>query len=125
MNQNGYTVLEALIAFAILSVVLVALFAAGGSSLHAIDAGASAQRADLLAQSKLAEIAALRGPLPNSSRGVFEGSEVSWNMTASDLSPVGPGLLRIQDIRLMITWPRDSGRQTLTLQTRHLAISPR
>ena len=124
MNERGYTILEALIAFAVLSVVLVALFGAGGGSLHAIDAGARAQRAELLAQSKLDEIAALHGPLPSSSRGLFEGSDVSWELDATDLAPVGHGSLRLQDVRLTIAWPRAERPQTLTLQTRHLGIVP-
>ena len=121
-GDSGYTVLEALVAFAILSVVLVSLYGAGGTSLLGVDRATRLQSVALLAQSKLDEIAATRALLPESSRGAFANSDVSWKIDAqpalrsqNDTSP-----LRLQDVHLVMTWSEGTRTETFDLRTRHL-----
>ncbi len=121
-GEEGYTLLETLVAFAILASVLVALYAAGGTALTAIDRSAQVERATLLAQSKLDEMAATRGPLPAAATGVFPGSDVTWTLGAHDLPDKMPGgsPYRLQAVRLTLAWPRGAGQASLSVETRHL-----
>jgi type II secretory pathway pseudopilin PulG len=125
--DQGYTVLESLVAFAILSIVLVALFQLGGTSLNGLDRNATMQRVLMLAQSKLDEIAADRSPLPAKTTGGFYGSDVKWTVTASDL-PTAQGMLeaeRLQAVTITLNWDTGNGDNTFSLQTRHLGVVPR
>lgn len=124
MNRTdcGFTILETLVAFAILASVLVALYAAGGLSLRLIAQGGEMRTAAMLAQSKLDEIAAVPDPLPASASGMFSGSDVSWRIEAHDLggTMAGPSPYRLQDVRLVLTWHRGTTSQSWSTVTRHL-----
>jgi prepilin-type N-terminal cleavage/methylation domain-containing protein len=121
-GEAGFTLLETLVAFAILASVLVALYAAGGTALTAIGRDAQAERATLFAQSKLDEMAATREPLPETATGGFPGSDVTWRIDARDLPDGAPGgsSYRLQDVRLTLAWPRGTGHASLRVETRHL-----
>ena len=121
-DERGFTILEALIAFAILSVVLVSLYASAGLSLHAIDRGAQTRLVALLARSKLDEIAATRDLLPAQAEGGFDGTDVTWQIETQTESEAFAGLAktRLQDVALTLTWSDDRGRRILSLRTRHL-----
>jgi general secretion pathway protein I len=123
-GDGGYTLLEMLVAFAILASVLVALYAAGGTSLRLIERGSRVSDTALLAQSKLDEIAAFRAPLPQSSKGTFPGSDVSWSMQTHELPGEGAGIspYRLQSVRLTLSWPEGADHGTLTVETRHLGM---
>ena len=118
-REEGFTIFEALVAFAILTSVLCALYAASGTSLRLIGRSDDLERAAMLARSKLDEIAAIRDPLPPISAGTFPGGDIAWRIEAHDLaSPkAGPTPLHLQSVRLILSWP---GGRGLALETRHL-----
>ena len=118
-REEGFTILEALVAFAILAAVLCALYEVSATSLRLIGESSDARRAAMLAQSKLDEIAAIRMPLPPSSGGTFSGSDVTWRMEARDLPSLraGASSLHLQSVRLTLGWP---GGRPLVVETRHL-----
>lgn len=116
----GYTVLEAMVAFAILSVVLVSLYGAAGTSLRAVDRGTRLQVVALLAQSKLDELAVIRDVLPETSKGTFSNSDVSWRVDAQTIDPTNVTSLRLQNVHLILNWSDGFGSETFDLQTRHL-----
>jgi prepilin-type N-terminal cleavage/methylation domain-containing protein len=123
-SDSGYTILETLVALVILATVLVALYAAGGSSLDLIGRSDALQQATLLAQSKLDELAADRGALPAASEGTFGSSGAHWRVVAHDipshLAAASP--YRLQDVALTVSWPVGARTQDVTLNTRHLGL---
>lgn len=121
-GDDGFTIIEALTAMAILAVGLVCLFGAGADALNASTHINSIDRAVLLAQSKLDELSLNPEPLPSHDRGEFVGSSVRWKVTADNLPSSQPAPERrlLQSVVLEIMW-RDGVRQkSLTVETRHL-----
>jgi type II secretory pathway pseudopilin PulG len=117
----GYTVLEALVAFAILSAILVSLYGAAGTSLRAVDKGTRLETVAMLAQSKLDEIAAVRGPLPTTSSGTFTNSDVSWRIETDHVSGQNEtSPLLLQDVHLTLIWSAGTSNGSFELRTRHL-----
>jgi prepilin-type N-terminal cleavage/methylation domain-containing protein len=122
MREEGFTILETLVALAILSVVLVALYAGASNSLRAVDRGTRAHHIALLARSKLDEIAAGHGTVPRSSLGVFAGTDIVWRIAAGEIpnSYAGRTAVVLQDITLTLDWPDGFSRRSATFWTRHL-----
>lgn len=122
-RDGGYTIFEALVAFAILASIITPLYAVIDTSLRLVAKGTRMDEAALLAQSKLDEIAAIRDPLPPSGAGTFPGSDVQWRIETSYLPATRPGIdsLRLQSVRLTLSWPEGN----FAVQTRHLgAVRP-
>jgi hypothetical protein len=117
-RDDGFTILEALVAFAILASVLMALYGAGGLSVRLIGDGGREREAILLLRSKLDELKAIPDPLPPAANGAFAASDFSWRLETRDLPSRhadGRGL-RLQSVHLTISWPRGSR----SVETRHL-----
>ena len=123
-NDSGYTILETLIALAILASMLTALYAASGASLDLIGSGDTREQAVLLAQSKLDELTAIHDPLPRTTKGAFEGSDFRWEVETHDVPghAAVPTHYYLQDVRLTILWPKGVRTQSLTVSTRHLGL---
>lgn len=123
-GDDGFTIIEALTAMAILAVGLVCLFGAGADALNASTHINSIDRAVLLAQSKLEELSLNSAPLAAHDSGEFAGSGVHWKATARNLPSSQPPPERrvLQSVLLEIMW-RDGVRQkSLTVETRHLGV---
>jgi Tfp pilus assembly protein PilV len=126
-HDCGYTVIEALCAFAILSVVLVALYSVGGTSSRQLVASDEADRAMLLARSKLDELAAVPAPLPRSQAGLFTGTNIAWRIdseTAPESAKDFPEL-QLQTVRLTLKWPTVIGADEFVVTTRHIGFERR
>jgi Tfp pilus assembly protein PilV len=123
-REGGYTIIEALCAFAILSVVLVALYGLGGTSIRMLAVGSDADRVALLAQSKLDELAAARAPLPALQMGRFDGTEVRWRLQARELPKpdMDAHQAHLQALRLTLTWPALTGSNEFVVSTRHIGV---
>jgi type II secretory pathway pseudopilin PulG len=121
-KDAGYTIIEALCAFAILAVGLSALYASASTSLRGIGRITKVQDALLLAHSKLDEISADRGLLPTKMSGKFAGSDISWNAAATAIPTPRSRMahLVLQNVRLTLSWPTGFGHHRLTFDTRHL-----
>ena len=78
-REKGFTLVEVLIAFAILAVVMVSLYEASGTGLRSFEAAANVERAVLIAQSKLDWIVAQRR-LPPSASGPVAGTAFTWQV---------------------------------------------
>ena len=78
-EQDGFTLVEALVAFGILAAMMIAGLQLAGTSLRAIDAASATEGAVLVAQSQMDRIVALRA-LPQERRGVVEGTPYAWEM---------------------------------------------
>jgi Tfp pilus assembly protein PilV len=123
-REEGYTIIEALCAFAILSVVLVALYGAGGNALRALTVSTDADRIALLAQSKLDELATMRAPLPAFQAGEFQGTNVRWRLETQEISKPDRDAydLHLQTLRLVLTWPALVGTNEYVVGARHIGI---
>jgi prepilin-type N-terminal cleavage/methylation domain-containing protein len=123
-SDSGYTIFEMLVALAILATVLVALYAAGGTSLDLIGRSGAMQKAALLAQSKLDELSADHDALPVASKGEFGNSEFRWRVVAHDApSHMAASPYRLQDVTLTVSWPIGTRTQSMTVTTRHLGLA--
>jgi Prokaryotic N-terminal methylation motif len=123
-REDGYTIIEALCAFAILAVVLVTLYGLGGTSLRMLAVSSDADRVALLAQSKLDELAATRAPLPGFQIGQFDRTDVRWKLEANELPKADTDVheLHLQNLRLTLTWPALTGSNELVVSGRHMGI---
>lgn len=119
-DDSGFTIVEALVAFAILSVVLMSLYGASGTALHSVGRAQNVDEALLLARSKLAEIAAKGTVVSETSGGAFAGTDKRWKLDAKDIDPQDEGALRLQEIHLEIMWQEDGSDRSLAVATRHL-----
>ncbi len=123
-RENGYTILEAICAFAILSVVLVALYGAGGNALRALTVSTDADRVALLAQSKLDELATMKAPLPALKVGEFQGTDVHWRLETQEIAKPDRDAhdLHLQTVRLVLNWPALVGSNEYVVSARHIGV---
>lgn len=119
-GDGGFTIMETLVAFALLSLLLVSLYGAGGTALKSADRATGIDRAVMLAESKLAEFTAMRTALPDSGRGTFAGTGVAWRMEARPIAGVGAANLHLQEVHLELSWTEDGHDKRLAVDTRHL-----
>ncbi len=106
-NRNGFTLLEAVVALAILAVTGVAALSALGAELRAAGRSNHALEAAALAQDRLARLRLLSGeelePLADSLRhGDFAApfEAYAWRASASGVSDE-PGLF---DVSVVVSW---------------------
>jgi type II secretory pathway pseudopilin PulG len=120
-RDQGFTIFEALVAFAILASVVSALYAVSATSLRLIGKSGRVEQAAMLAQSKLDELAVIRYALPPAQAGTFANSDIDWRVEARDLpsGKAGPQTLRLQAVKLILSWP---GAKPLVVETRHLGV---
>ena len=124
-GDDGYTIVEALCAFAILAIGLTALYGAAGPIVGSIDRVSNMQSALLFAQSKLDEIAVSNAPLASNASGHFENTNISWTIATRDVSSLRDKQFHVtlQDVHLSLTWPSGLRTQSLSFDTRHLGVS--
>ena len=89
--QSGFTLLEVMIAIAIIAITLVAVFGSQSQSLSLANEAKFNTTAPLLAQSKMAEFEAINPEYLTSNSGDFGDNfpNYQWNLTVSDVSFVG------------------------------------
>jgi len=121
-NQSGYTIIETLVALAILSTGLVGFYSVGGTSLRATSHIARVNDAILLAQSMLDQVASQQDLLESRMNGSFAGTPYKWTMSAIRLPDTvqGEGAAHLQDVTLTITWREGVKQQSIIVPTRHL-----
>ena len=88
---SGFTLLEVMIAIAIIAITLVAVFGSQSQSLSLANEAKFSTTAALLAQSKMAEIEAVNPEDLASDSGDFGENfpNYHWNLTVSDVSFAG------------------------------------
>ncbi|MBP6013422.1 MAG: prepilin-type N-terminal cleavage/methylation domain-containing protein [Alphaproteobacteria bacterium] len=124
MNARGFTLVEALVAFAILALTLTALYGALGTSLAGIARSTKNDEAVLIASSKLAELAVLRA-LPSAAEGAVEGTDFRWRVEPiAEAQPEGPEYagtpLRTQRLKLTIRWRENGTTRSIAVERRLL-----
>jgi general secretion pathway protein I len=121
MSQRGFSLLEVLVAFVILSLVATALFRLFSGALNNASAADDYSRAVLVAESALAEAAAAQPLREGSQTGSADDGRIAWTTRVAPYSPPGvsPDLERVAEtmptrlyrIAAEVTFPAPSGGQ--------------
>lgn len=119
-REHGFTLVEALVAFAILAVVLVALYEAMGTSLSGFNRAAEADEALLVAQSEFDRLTAMK-TLPAVLQGAVEGTPFRWRATVVPDAQREPEHLRVSPLRLttlrlVVAWRGGNGDRQIAVE---------
>ena len=133
MNRRGFTLLEMLVATAIMGIAVVALLANLSTSLRTAARMTEYDRAAVLAREKMDELLVnprlpeftwLQGEFdPAVSGGVASG----WRarLTPFEAPPnAGPGTAVLKRLELEVGWGPESSRRTLKLEAFRRAVLP-
>jgi general secretion pathway protein I len=131
MPPRGFSLLEVLVAFVILSLVATALFRLFSGALGNASAADEYTRAVLVAESALAEAAAARPLREETQSGSTDDGKIAWTTRVAPYSPpdVPPDLelaaetlpTRLYRITAEVTFPSPAGGQrTYALATTRL-----
>ena len=120
LRQNGYVLVETLAAFAILSLSLIALFAAAGGGIQGDLHSDFQRRAVRLAQSKLAD-AGITGPLATgTATGEAEGG-LAWTLA---VTPYADARATAFWLELTVRGKAESGRSPQSFTLTALKLQP-
>jgi type II secretion system protein I len=97
-DERGFTIMESLVALAVLAVMLVALYEAIGTGFRTFDRAAEAEEAVLVAQSLLDGIVAGR-QVGDVRDGQVEGARFHWRMDV--VKRAG----QLVTFKIAVTWP--------------------
>ncbi len=110
----GFTLLEVMIALAILSLVAVAFLRAQASSIHLVDEACQISRATLLAREKMAELESAGYPEPGEKTGT--GGEtfppLRWEQIVSSTE-----ILNLRKAVVRVLWMEGTRERSLELIT--------
>lgn len=126
---NGFTLLEVVVAVAIASVALVALFQIGGTALFAVSEANRVDQAVERAQSRLAAFS--RVITPGDSQG-DDGAGYRWRLIArpiamqvSSPSAQARSTTALYDIEVVISWKSQGRRdRSVALSTQRIGNAP-
>jgi general secretion pathway protein I len=119
-GERGFTVIEALIAFAILAVSLAVLYEAMGTSFRTLDRAASVDEAVLVAQSAMDTIVAERR-LPQVLSG--RSGVYGWRAEVLPQNGASSDVMALRLLRLQVRWA--GGGRGVTLERTLLIPAPR
>jgi general secretion pathway protein I len=103
--ERGFTLIETLIALAILAVTLVAFYEAMGTGFRTFEKAADVEEAVLIAQSQLDRVVALRR-IPEQTQG--SAGVYRWRI---DVQPAAKSEAALQSrrLRMNVAWPGGRG----------------
>jgi general secretion pathway protein I len=126
-DPRGFTLLEVMIAIALLALSLPILLGLRNRDMVMIERARTLTTATLLAQEKLFETYLLGFPPIGEQRGEFTGPPPGYtvNPEAADRAPgfrwvriVGPGLFEyVRDVKVRVLWDAGSGEDFVELTT--------
>jgi len=127
-QQGGFTLIEVIIAFALLALALTLLLGSLSGAARQVRAADEVSHATLHAQSLLAQVGVGEPLQVGRSQGEFSGSGYRWSLEVSPyvdpLRPqratLDPSALRLLQLRLSVQWGDRPGQQ-LQWQTLRLA----
>ncbi|MDQ3494793.1 MAG: prepilin-type N-terminal cleavage/methylation domain-containing protein [Pseudomonadota bacterium] len=127
-RQRGYTLIEVLVAFAVLAVALTLLLGTLSGATRQVRWSADAGRAALHAQSLLAQTGVGQVLQPGRSDGVFEAGRYRWRLEvepyADPLRPpsglTDPFSAQLLQLRLAVEWGEGSEAERIRLDSLRL-----
>jgi general secretion pathway protein I len=129
-REQGFTLLEVLVAVAIAGLALVGLFQAGSGGLFAADTAARAEEAIQRAQSHLAAVgrnaALVQGEFTDDDGGGYRWRlRVQPVATRQGLAPDGTSAVTstLYDVEVAILWPGRQGERSVALRTLRLGTA--
>ena len=128
-GERGFTLIEIVIAFAVLGLALTLLLGTLSGSAREVRDSADAGRAALHAQSLLDQVGVGEGLQPGSRDGDFEDGRYRWTLridpyvdpTQRKRDTIEPGAARLMLLVLHVEWGEGGPRQRLDLQSLRLA----
>lgn len=128
-HQRGFTLLEVIVAFALLALALALLLGSLSSASRQVRASADGSRATLHAQSLLAQLGAGEVLQPGRQEGGFEGGRYRWQLEVAPFADplaaraqVDPGAPQLFDVQLVVRWGDEPGQ---AMRWRTLRLAPR
>lgn len=127
-RERGYTLLEIIIAFAVLGLALVLLLGTLSGGLRQVRGSADSARAALHARSLL-DVVGVGEPLePGRREGGFDAGRYRWVLEVEPYAdpvhgpdaPVDPYGPRLMHLRLQVQWGEGGPRERLRLETLRL-----
>jgi len=124
-SARGFTLLEILVALAIMGLALVALFRAGSGGVFAVDAAGHVTEAIERAQSHLAEIGRLAAITPGETEG-DDGGGYRWRARVRPLAAWQVGgdaaaaTITLFQVEMTISWKAGAGRRSVVLSSLRL-----
>jgi type II secretion system protein I len=120
-SERGFTLVETLMAFAILAVVLVTLYEAMGTGLKGFERAAANEAALLAVQSQLDTLAAMPALPHEALSGTIEGTPFRWQAMhlpdpAADAEHLRSSPLRLQRLRLIVSWVEGGAERSLAVE---------
>ena len=120
-RQQGFSLLEVLVAFAVLSISLGILYQSFGGSLRNLGASGNYSRAMIVAESKLAQVAA-ETPLEAGSRKGEEGG-FQWRVEVVPYDEIEELPQTFEPFKMLVEVSWDEGRRKRHFQLRTLRLS--
>ena len=128
-RQRGFTLIEIVIAFAVLGLALTLLLGTLSGSAREVRDSADAGRAALHAQSLLDQVGVGEGLQPGSRDGDFEDGRYRWSLridpyvdpTQRRRDTIEPAAARLMLLALHVEWGEGGPRQRLDVQSLRLA----
>lgn len=118
-RQQGFSLIETLVALALLALVSGAVYSSFSTGLSSVEASERALLAARLARSKLAELSALDTVALGQRRGITEDG-FSWLVDVSDIDGgviEGTAVIRPVLVTVAVSWPGLRDTRSLELST--------
>ncbi|APP76563.1 type II secretion system protein XpsI [Xanthomonas vesicatoria] len=111
-RQRGYTLIEVIVAFALLALALSLLLGSLSGAARQVRAADDSTRATLHAQSLLAVQGMDKPLVPEQQQGTFENGHFRWSMDVrpydeprrNPQAPVPPGAHKLLQLTLVVRW---------------------
>jgi general secretion pathway protein I len=123
-TRAGFTLIEVLIALAVLGIALVVLLHCQLVSIMLSDRAGQLTRATLLAETRIAERLAAGYPEPGVEEGTEEGdgAPMRWTVRVApvepaDLPEAAPAEAELRSLRVEVTWRDGRDERRVTLST--------